>query len=642
MSTPVGEQPSGTARAARRADRSSEPVTVEQVLARQAQHGGRAAPRDASSSCSPAWRAGQEPPRRPPGRSPAGPRRRRAAAVRQPGLPPVPDAAVRPAPRAGPPVPVPSRGRTVAAEPSPSAPSVPAPAPPRARRPGNPTAGRPAAAARSRRCPGSAPPTGSSRMPTGRPRRRRRPGRAAAEPRPPPAGAGCHGPRARSSASSCSTTWASTSTSTRRSTASTPWPPTGRRSWRPRCRPARRTTSSSAAGSRARTGAASVATLLASVSADGSRAVLVSFPPTALVDTPDVPHGGRRAAQPDHRGVRVVPARGRAVLHGARRPAALRAADRPLPRRRPRPGCRAWSTRSGGCRSASSRRPRPRRPPRPLPDGLTQLSGDAATGYLQPGRDGSDVTGAAVAERAQRLLTSTLRAAMSTGTLADPLTLTRFLNRAADALTVDQQTTLGDLRVLAGSLGDLSGDAVQRAALPVAQVGYVPAGTDQAYVLLDRAGHALAVRRRHRGQRAAGGAAPPPATSPRRQHGRGPRPPAAPRRRRAEPAPAPAPEGPTVPPASVTRRRAQRHRDDGARRHGGRSAARRRASRSATVGNEAGHGQPDRRPLRARTSLEQARTVAAAVPGRGAAGRATRSATPSSWSSAPATRPSSR
>jgi hypothetical protein len=93
-----------------------------------------------------------------------------------------------------------------------------------------------------------------------------------------------------------------------------------------------------------------------------------------------------------------------------------------------------------------------------------------------------------VAERAQRLLTSTLRAAMSKGTIGNPLTLTRFLNRAADALTVDDQTTLGDLRVLAGSLGDLSGDAVQRAALPVQQVGYVPAGTDQAYVLLDRTG----------------------------------------------------------------------------------------------------------------------------------------------------------
>jgi LCP family protein required for cell wall assembly len=120
--------------------------------------------------------------------------------------------------------------------------------------------------------------------------------------------------------------------------------------------------------------------------------------------------------------------------------------------------------------------------------GASELSGEAAAGYLQPGDTGADVTGAAVAERAQRLLTSTLRAAMSMDTLADPLTLTRFLNRAADALTVDAQTTLGDLRVLAGSLGELSGDAVQRAVLPVAQVGYVPAGTDQAYVLLDGPG----------------------------------------------------------------------------------------------------------------------------------------------------------
>jgi LCP family protein required for cell wall assembly len=122
----------------------------------------------------------------------------------------------------------------------------------------------------------------------------------------------------------------------------------------------------------------------------------------------------------------------------------------------------------------------------PLPAGLTQLSGDAATGYLQPGDTGSDVTGAAVAQRAQRLLTSTLRAAMSVGTLADPLTLTRFLNRSAEALTVDEQTTLGDLRVLAASLGSLSGEAVQRAELPVAKVGYVPVGTDEAYVLIDR------------------------------------------------------------------------------------------------------------------------------------------------------------
>jgi hypothetical protein len=122
---------------------------------------------------------------------------------------------------------------------------------------------------------------------------------------------------------------------------------------------------------------------------------------------------------------------------------------------------------------------------KPPPPGPTQLSGTAAAGFLRPGDPARDVTGAAVSERSQRLLTSTLRAAMSTSTLADPPRLARFLFRAAGALTVDEQTTLGDLRSLAGSLGSLTGDAVQRAALPVERVGYVPAGTTHAYVLLD-------------------------------------------------------------------------------------------------------------------------------------------------------------
>ena len=72
--------------------------------------------------------------------------------------------------------------------------------------------------------------------------------------------------------------------------------------------------------------------------------------------------------------------------------------------------------------------------------------------------------------------------------MLDPRALARFLSRAADALTVDEQTTLGDLRTLATSLGNVSGDAVARTGLPVAQVGHVPAGMDEAFVLLDGAG----------------------------------------------------------------------------------------------------------------------------------------------------------
>jgi LCP family protein required for cell wall assembly len=235
------------------------------------------------------------------------------------------------------------------------------------------------------------------------------------------------------------------------------------------------------------TGAASVATLLASVSAEGDRAVLVSFPPTALVDTPAcrTPDGSMRSPATEAFAASLLEGGPSCMVRAVQQLSGLRV-DHYLGVDLTRlpgmidalggvPVCVVPSQATAAAAS-------------PLPAGLSQLDGDAATGYLQPGDTGADVTGVAVAERAQRLLTSTLRAAMSVTTLADPLTLTRFLNRAADALTVDQQTTLGDLRVLAGSLGDLSGDAVQRTGLPVAQVGYIPAGTDQAHVLLDAVG----------------------------------------------------------------------------------------------------------------------------------------------------------
>jgi len=233
-------------------------------------------------------------------------------------------------------------------------------------------------------------------------------------------------------------------------------------------------------------GPASVATLLASVSAKGNRAVLLSVPPTALVDTPVCRTAGGTLRSP------VTEAFASSLLDGG--PSCMVRAVQQLSglridhylgvdlRRLP-----GMVDALGGvpiCTVPSQATAAAALPP---PPGPSELSGRAATGFLRPGDAGADVTGAAVAERSQRLLTSTLRSAMSVSTLADPVRLARFLSRAADALTVDDETTLGDLRVLAGSLGDLSGDAVQRASLPVAKVGYVPAGTDKAYVLLDGA-----------------------------------------------------------------------------------------------------------------------------------------------------------
>ncbi|MGY2003241.1 LCP family protein [Blastococcus sp. SYSU DS1024] len=235
------------------------------------------------------------------------------------------------------------------------------------------------------------------------------------------------------------------------------------------------------------TGAASVATLVVSVSADGDRAALVSVPPTALVDTPvcRTPDGTLRDP--------VTEAFASSLLEGG--PACTVRAVQQLSGLRidhylgvDLAGLPGMVDALGGvpvCVVPSATTAAAATPP---PAGPSELSGAAASGFLRPGDSGVDVTGAAVAERAQRLLTSTLRAAMSADTVLDPVTLTRFLSRASDALTVDEQTTLGDLRVLAATLGDLSGESVQRAGLPVAQVGYVPAGTDQAYVVLDRQG----------------------------------------------------------------------------------------------------------------------------------------------------------
>lgn len=234
-------------------------------------------------------------------------------------------------------------------------------------------------------------------------------------------------------------------------------------------------------------GPASVATLLASVAEDGERAVLVGFPPSALVDTPEC-----RSADGELRAP-TTEAFARSLLDGG--PSCMVRAVQQLSGVQVDHYLEVDLARLPGMVDAIGGVPMCVVPSRATaaaaevpPAGASELSGEAAAGYLRPAGEGTDATGTAVAERTQRLLTSTLRAALSRDTLLDPPALARFLSRAADALTVDEQTTLGDLRALATSLGNVSGDAVARTSLPVAQVGHVPAGGEEAFVLLDGAG----------------------------------------------------------------------------------------------------------------------------------------------------------
>ncbi|MGY1630102.1 LCP family protein [Geodermatophilus sp. SYSU D01186] len=232
-------------------------------------------------------------------------------------------------------------------------------------------------------------------------------------------------------------------------------------------------------------GPAAVATLLVHVSPDEERAALVSVPPTALVDTPACVGADGELREP------ATEAFAASLLDGG--PACMVRAVQQVSGLRVDHYLGVDLTRLpdmvdalGGVAMCL---PQPTEAvaasAQPLPAGGSQVTGEQASAFLTPGDAGSDVTGAAVAERAQLLLTATLRTAMSWGALGNPVTLTQFLMRSSGALTVDEDTNLGDLRTLAGTLGDLTGDAVQRTGLPVSQVGYVPAGTEQAYVLLD-------------------------------------------------------------------------------------------------------------------------------------------------------------
>jgi LCP family protein required for cell wall assembly len=220
-----------------------------------------------------------------------------------------------------------------------------------------------------------------------------------------------------------------------------------------------------------RSGQAAVSTLIAHVSADGDQAVLVSVPPTALNDTPTCrdDNGEVRPAATESFATALLDGGPSCLVRSVQQLTGLRIDHYVAVDAAQLPGLVDAVGDVAVC----------------LPTGSGRLAGDGVSAYLGPDDGGSDVTGAAATERGQQVLTSALQSGLTGGALADPLTLIRFLSRAGDAVTVDADSTLGDLRTLGTTLGDLHGDALQRTELPVAQLGYVPTGSDQAAVVVD-------------------------------------------------------------------------------------------------------------------------------------------------------------
>jgi len=110
--------------------------------------------------------------------------------------------------------------------------------------------------------------------------------------------------------------------------------------------------------------------------------------------------------------------------------------------------------------------------------GDNRLDGRRALQYVRAREalgDGSDL---GRIKRQQQFLGVVLRDAMSGSLLSNPVRLTDFLDAATRAITVDRDTSFGDLRTLARSLRGLDPRRVAFYTAPIADANYSPPGTN--------------------------------------------------------------------------------------------------------------------------------------------------------------------
>jgi LCP family protein required for cell wall assembly len=114
-----------------------------------------------------------------------------------------------------------------------------------------------------------------------------------------------------------------------------------------------------------------------------------------------------------------------------------------------------------------------------LPAGTSVLEGEQALAYVRARYgigDGSDL---GRIQRQQRFLGAMVRSATSTKLLVNPVALTKFLGAATKSLTLDKQTSFGDLKQLADQLHGLDPKKVSFLTAPIANPAYTPPGFPQ-------------------------------------------------------------------------------------------------------------------------------------------------------------------
>lgn len=111
-----------------------------------------------------------------------------------------------------------------------------------------------------------------------------------------------------------------------------------------------------------------------------------------------------------------------------------------------------------------------------LPAGTSLLKGEQALAYVRARYgigDGSDL---GRIQRQQRFLGAMVRSATSTKLLVNPVALTKFLTAATRSLTLDRDTSFGDLKQLASQLHGLDPKRVNFLTAPIANPAYTPPG----------------------------------------------------------------------------------------------------------------------------------------------------------------------
>lgn len=119
-----------------------------------------------------------------------------------------------------------------------------------------------------------------------------------------------------------------------------------------------------------------------------------------------------------------------------------------------------------------------------VPAGKSTLTGARAVDYLRAVSGGGQ-TDLGRTSRQLGLLSATFQKALAGSTLLNPLALTDLLTATADALTLDDDTSLGELKTLVDAVGDPEDTSLALLVAPVANPEYTPVGSADVYAVLD-------------------------------------------------------------------------------------------------------------------------------------------------------------